>query len=181
MSLLLDALKKAAKDKESASAKPAVDVHAYANDLSQAAIDANSDVELELEDTPSIDSQDDVQNGRVNDNELTLDEPALALNVKKPSSNTVSDEALQVLIYKTRREHRRKRRIIWIGAMLVSVFVLVAVGMYFFNEMQQEVAALERRHQLSMQAVQAEPVKASRETITENQSQKQGCYKTASR
>ena len=171
MSLLLDALKKAAKDKESASAKPAVDVHAYANDLSQAAIDANSDVELELEDTPSIDSQDDVQNGRVNDNELTLDEPALALNVKKPSSNTVSDEALQVLIYKTRREHRRKRRIIWIGAMLVSVFVLVASGMYFFNEMQQEVAALERRHQLSMQAVQAEPVKASRETITENQSQ----------
>ena len=171
MSLLLDALKKAAKDKEAASAQPAVDAQASADDLNHTAIDADSNVELELEDTPSIDSLDDVQRGHEHENELTLDKAALSIDNKKPSSNTVSDEALQVLIYKTRREHRRKRRIVWIGAVLFSVFVLVASGMYFFNNMQQEVAALERRHQLSMQAVKAEPVKTSRETTTDNQSQ----------
>ncbi|MGB5396070.1 MAG: tetratricopeptide repeat protein, partial [Gammaproteobacteria bacterium] len=180
MSLLLDALKKAAKDKEAASAKPADELQADAVQTNQAINNADSEIEFELEDTDiEIENQADKQIDTNIDNqtrhehadepELTLGPSGAAAENTRPGPNTVSDEALQVLIYKTNREHRRKRNFIWVGAVLASVTVLVVSGLYFFNQMQQEVAALERRHQDNMQAVQAEPVKTSRDTFAATQ------------
>jgi tetratricopeptide (TPR) repeat protein len=172
MSLLLDALKKAAKDKEAASAKPADELQTDAARPNQAINNANSEIEFELEDS-DIETQKEIhkQNEDTDKTELTLDPSGAPEKNTGPGPNTVSDEALQVLIYKTNREHRRKRNFIWVGAVLASVTVLVVSGMYFFNQMQQEVAALERRHQRNMQVVQAEPVKTARETFATKQPQ----------
>lgn len=150
MSLLLDALKKAAKDKEAANAPGSGDAQAGST---------HSAIESQAEDiAPGARSEPEVDSG---DLEFTLDPPALSIEeAARPTTNTISDEALQVLIYKTNHEHKRRRRLIWGGAFLASIIVLVVSGMYFFRQMQTEVEALELRHKINMQSVQSEPVKA---------------------
>lgn len=159
MSLLLDALKKAAKDKEAVSAANSAK-HSSATDyvVSGADINDESGFEFELDENLANESGPANQgsSGEPPAENLSLDD-----NDGDQVRNTISDEALQVLIYKTNREYKRRHRIIWSTAIVVSVTVLIVSGLYFFNEMQESVDALERRHAANMRRLQTEPVKVT--------------------
>jgi len=159
MSLLLDALKKAAKDKEASSAAAA----------SATAPDRNSDkenpsaqteaIELTLDDIPDAQTSSE-QSGKDVEPPPTPEQP-LTFDTDPPP-NRVSDEALQVLIYKTNHAYRKRRRIIWGGAAIISVITLTISGLYFFRQIQQGINVLETRHRVDMRAVESEPVKAKK-------------------
>lgn len=151
MSLLLDALKKAAKDKEAKSAAAGMPKVAES-----VPVEKEDEFEFSLEDVGAVAAEISPQ--------VDVSEPdktVLAIDEIRPTPNTVSDEALQVLIYKTNHTHKRKRWLIWGSATAASVIVLVVSGIYFFNTIQQQVSMLERRHRANMQIVQAEPVKTA--------------------
>ncbi len=155
MSLLLDALKKAAKDKAAKNATtnvPALAAHS--------AVKKEDEFEFTLDDNNTA---SDISTPEASPwpPEKTPDDNELAINEIRPTPNTVSDEALQVLIYKTNNAHRRKRWLVWGGATVASVLVLTVSGVYFFNKIQQQVTTLELRHRANMRVVQAEPVKAA--------------------
>jgi Flp pilus assembly protein TadD len=159
MSLLLDALKKAAKDKEASSAVAADASAQPKSDAKAISATDETDFEFSLDDisTPAAEPEQSADS----DNKAPASvEAPLALEAG-PAPNTVSDEALQVLIYKTNHAHRRRRLIIWGSAATLSVIVLLVSGLYFFSNIQQEVETLEQRHRINMQAVQSEPVKTS--------------------
>lgn len=151
MSLLLDALKKAAKDKEAKSAAAGMPKVAES-----VPVEKEDEFEFSLEDVGAVAAEISPQ--------VDVSEPdktVLAIDEIRPTPNTVSDEALQVLIYKTNHTHKRKRWLVWGGATAVSVILLTVSGIYFFNKIQQQVATLEQRHRANMQIVQAEPVKTA--------------------
>ncbi len=146
MSLLLDALKKAAKDKQLASAESdAAPQHPHAQ--------------------PSDESRD-TQTGDVPACDSVSDEPELELSLDDDSirttTTTVSDEALQLLIFKTNREYRRRQKIIWSGVAMTSVAVLLLGGYYFYGSMVEDVESLERKHRIAIQKVNAEVIRQKR-------------------
>lgn len=148
MSLLLDALKKAAKDKEASSVAKAREQQTESLSVLP---ESAAELEFSLDEAPASKA----------DNEPLSNNEAELQAVIDPIPNTVSEEALQVLIYKTNHAHKRQRWVIWGGATFVSVLVLVISGLYFLNKIQQEVAVLEEKHRINMQVVQAEPVKTA--------------------
>lgn len=149
MSLLLDALKKAAKDKEASSGE-AADVPAN----SAGAADDAANFEFTLDDDSTATPIKPERDANV--------AADVALTVEAvPVHNTVSDEALQVLIHKTNQRYKRRRLIIWGSAAAICLCVLIISGLYFYKDIQQQVAALELSHRVSMQAVQSEPVKTT--------------------
>ena len=175
MSLLLDALKKAADDKQkTAQQQPA-----------EEAIDpvvTENEPELTLQA-----SDDEVQNSSQTE-ELTLDvldtdtteTPGGAQGMAKPeaaeqnvddgasqlasSDNTgsheqkaytVSDEALSMLIYKTNRDVKQGKRLVIVGVMIFSLVIIASGATYYYMDMQSEIASLERKHQIAMQSMQS--------------------------
>ncbi len=152
MSLLLDALKKAADDKKKASQ-----------------IDASG--KLTLDDISAIDATDKPTTDTTTD-ALTLesieqpdvvdaeDKAVVQESHKKPEAPTatdytVSDEALSMLIDKTNRDEKKNKRQMLISVLLVSLFILIISGFYYYTDMQTEIAGLERKHQISMQAMRS--------------------------
>jgi hypothetical protein len=159
MSLLLDALKKAAKDKEASSAAAAGAIAPDSNSDKENLSVQSEVIELTLDDIPdaqtsSEQSGKDVEPQPAAERPLTFD--------TDPVPNRVSDEALQVLIYKTNHAYRKRRRIIWGGAAVISVITLTISGLYFFRQIQQSISTLEMRHRVNMRAVESEPVKAKK-------------------
>ena len=159
MSLLLDALKKAAKDKEaSSSAAASATAPDHNSDKTKPPIQSEAN-ELTLDDIPDTQtvpgqSDKDVESSPAPERPLTFD--------ADPTPNRMSDEALQVLIYKTNHEHRKRRWIIWGGAATISVITLTVSGLYFFRQIQHAIDDLEVRHRVNMRAVESEPVKVKR-------------------
>lgn len=68
---------------------------------------------------------------------------------------TVSDEALSMLIHNTNREVKLSKRLMLAGVLLVSLLVLVSGGIYYYVDMQAEIANLERKHQIAMQSMRS--------------------------
>ncbi len=210
MSLLLDALKKAADDKQKVSQSETVSgesiaVQEYAqaaeettypvgltteSEISSSA-EASNFTESFLQEIPqqaAADAPDDSEVLTLDPIETVQSESALIPDEtkiesktvgfekqadkkeKKPavskvvSNNTVSDEALSLLIHKTNRDVKNSKRIIVVSVLLASMAVLVSGGIYYYYEMQAEIASLERKHQIAMQAMRS---KTSDEKVSE--------------
>ncbi len=158
MSLLLDALKKAAQAKQSANS---ADLQAESGDESELLLD-----------------QDPVQpeyKGRQPDlellEELELDDQHLASaamqDTASPEFNetseagfhqqriiqtptTVTDEALKLLINKTNIEHKKSRMLSWGGVVIGSLLLLSIGGLYFYFDMLDELESMQRKHQIAL-------------------------------
>jgi len=188
MSLLLDALKKAADDKQKAAqsgASDAVEKHAETSDEehsennqpdmenelevsgSQGAAQVDeltleideTNLEPPVEEELSLEEEVVYQPQPVASNE-TAASPQNSSPVKQGAADketpfTVSDEALSLLIYKTNNEVKRGRRILYTGMMLISLCVISAGGVIYYMDMQDEIASIERKHQLAMRAMQS--------------------------
>ena len=210
MSLLLDALKKAADDKQKASQSetvsaepPAVqarllkEVHTFDESAYRAQLttenETSSDETSNLSqafspETPQQFAPDDSESLTLDPIEIEQNESALMPDEteiegesagfekqadkkeKKSvvgiavSNNTVSDEALSLLIHKTNRDVKNSKRIIVASVLLASIAVLVSGGIYYYYELQAEIASLERKHQIAMQHMRS---KTSDEKVPE--------------
>jgi tetratricopeptide (TPR) repeat protein len=151
MSLLLDALKKAAQEKQQASST--------GNGAEQ-----NPDKdEIEL----SLDEQDFVEQQGPDPSEtdnLSV-EPAPELEKTSATTSTISDEALQLLVYKTNKQYRRTQKIIWGGALAAALFMLVLGGVYYYYVMLEEVGALERKHEIAMRLFKSQSAESNRKSL----------------
>lgn len=159
MSLLLDALKKAAKDKQDAASEDVTAQNeterADVADADEALVlDRQQEDELVLNLEDSASPEESSPTPVASEEELTL-EPAEV----NAATSTVSDEALQMLVHKTNREFQHKQKAIWFSAAFVSVIVLLLGGYYFYSNMVQDVEALERKHRIALQKVNAEVIK----------------------
>ena len=199
MSLLLDALKKAADDKqksaqngssEPASKLPDTDESGPVGESADESADVTESLSLETaEQQFTLQPTDDVQDIPEHGEELTLDvldtetdetiEKAASvdesqsddvveldaeinelpqgkvLNKPEKKSYTVSDEALSMLIQKTNRDVKNNRRIAIFSMLLLSLLVLTSGGVYYYMDMQAEIAALERKHQIALQSMRS--------------------------
>ena len=166
MSLLLDALKKAADDKQKA-----------AQDRPTEETSNPNPVVTEKEPELTLQAGDDEVQSSGETEELTLDvleadvtEPEVAkikaendLQLEQDNhpdspeqkSYTVSDEALSMLIYKTNRDFKKSRRLIIAGVMMFSLAILASGAAYYYMDMQSEIANLERKHQIAMPSMQS--------------------------
>ncbi len=161
MSLLLDALKKAAKDKQNASSQgDAADAMRESNQVEQ------HDEELQLTlDEDAATAVSETEQPEPSDNaqqDAVIGELTLQSDEARTTTSTVSDEALQMLIYKTNREHRRKQKMVWSAVAAVSVLILLLGGYYFYDNMVQDIESLERKHRIAIQKVNAEVIKKKR-------------------
>jgi len=172
MSLLLDALKKAADDKKKISqgdaveAKPSVDASPEAKEkISESVSEPGEELTLDPVELDSVETEEHIE---------AADEPAIALaidalddeagktsvaqaedlNDSKTTSYTVSDEALSMLIYKTNRDVKKSKRVLVISVLLISLTILVSGGVYYYMDMQAEIAGLERKHQIAMHSME---------------------------
>ncbi|MDT8452263.1 MAG: tetratricopeptide repeat protein [Gammaproteobacteria bacterium] len=181
MSLLLDALKKAEKEKQ--KVREAETAEAEHN---SAATEAEPlELQAATENPPLQQTPEPAKAETVTDElELLLNDPTEVLETQAPAQqeapraeakkaplkleknaatySTVSDDALQLLIYKTNKRYRRKQKIMWGSLLSVAVIILLVTGGYHYYGVLEEVESLERRHKLAMRVVQAEPVKQSR-------------------
>ena len=151
MSLLLDALKKAAQEKQQASSKDqAVEKHSSRDEL-ELTLD-----ERDLAEQPSAATSQPVQP----ETEALSIEPVLELDRKSATTSTVSDEALQLLIYKTNKQYRHSQKIIWGSALCIALFTLVLGGVYYYYVMVDEVESLERKHEIAMRLFESQAVES---------------------
>lgn len=81
-----------------------------------------------------------------------------------PRSYQLSDDALSMLIHKTNREVKRSNRVILFATLMVCLIILIGGGVYYYLDMQAEIASLERKHQIAMQSMR---VKTSNEKTPE--------------
>lgn len=192
MSLLLDALKKSAEDKQKASHGKTISDNSTTVQTNVPAVEETTNFSESHSQKAPPQGSNRADNNAAQDSEaLTLDpietahdesvltrdeteveserteyEPPAPKKDNKltASNNTVSDEALSLLIHKTNRDTKNTKRITVISVLLASLAVLVSGGIYYYFEMQAEMASLERKHQIAMQAMRS---KTSDERIPE--------------
>jgi len=170
MSLLLDALKKAAKDKEARSASATGTPESTTPEASgPVSADEHKELELTLDDIDASPPEPSVPNDPDQGKPPQSEEKPLSVDYE-PVPQQMSDEALHVLIYKTNHAHKRRRRIIWGSAIIFSAIVMASSGLYFFKQIQHGIAMLELRHRVNMRAVESEPVKAKNLPLAVNKS-----------
>jgi len=174
MSLLLDALKKAADDKKKASqggsAEPGSldaarsDTGSDARVAHKAVAKKTEELTLDPIETNIVESRENVttaenmapesETGNVHGE---VDELSLKQDEDHKDSNaagyTVSDEALSMLIHKTNRDVKHSKRLVLISVLLISLVILSSGGVYHYMEMQAEISSLERKHQIAMMAM----------------------------
>lgn len=173
MSLLLDALKKAEKEKlkaheaEAASTENEVQpseelviedeptIQSSSEDVGEkTAQENNDDIELMLDD-----DQADQEVLAAEDVELDMVSKSIELEKVSATTSTISDEALQLLVYKTNKKYRQRKKVIWGGLLSATAIILMLAGSYYYYGMLEEVDALERKHKLAMRSVRTEPIK----------------------
>jgi len=177
MSLLLDALKKAADDKkklsqsksvEPASAnrtvpEPDVSAETMADDVVETADELTLDpLETEIIAPEAVAADTEVR-------PPAFDPPVgsgenKSVKDESTTSYTVSDEALSMLIYKTNRDVRQSKRWVIISVLLASLVILISGGVYYYLDAQAEIVSLERKHQIAMHSME---LKTRKEKIPE--------------
>ncbi len=169
MSLLLDALKKAADDKkkisQGAPAESSSDADAATNDVREATEELTLDP-LAPENIDADETTDEVEDLAIEPEREAL-QSAQNKNSGHTAANsyTVSDEALSMLIYKTNRDVKQSRRVVFVSVLLVSLVILISGGIYYYMDMQTKIAALERKHRIAMHSME---LKTSREKTPDN-------------
>jgi tetratricopeptide (TPR) repeat protein len=162
MSLLLDALKKAAQEKQQASSN--------GSGAEQDPDKHKDELELSLDESVIAEQQPPVspQLETPQAEDLSI-EPAPELGKAGATTSTVSDEALQLLVYKTNKQFRRKQKMIWGGTLAGALFMLVVGGAYYYYVMLEEVEALERKHEIAMRLFESQSIKNNkRRPVIEN-------------
>ena len=199
MSLLLDALKKAADDKQKALQAESNDSEAAASISSNPNLENTNSItdtaqqtaagvavsdedsvtdqievveELTLEEiTESIEDAESLSDDVVeqvddsgsqsrSENSRIEEKSAVDVDLENTSDSrveefTVSDDALSMLIYKTNRDVKKEKKFIVYGVLAAGLTVLLSGGIYYYLDMQAEIEALERRHQITMQSMRA--------------------------
>jgi Flp pilus assembly protein TadD len=161
MSLLLDALKKAAQEKHDADSAD-INVEADAESGHQQVTDAGHqkcDIrvvdsvvveELELE----LDSDEPVQPVTAPVEQATGITQVSSRNDHDhritPTPSTVTDEALQLLIHKTNKEHKISRLMTWGGVVTGALLLLSISGLYFYFNMVNEIEMMQRKHKIAL-------------------------------
>jgi len=140
MSLLLDALKKAAKEKQQASSAE--------SSAAQNSVSNKDELELSLDEAVAAEQQSSQPESSPTE-ELSI-EPVPAIKKTSATTSTVSDEALQLLIYKTNKQFRYKQKMIWGSTLASAIFILILGGAYYYYVMLEEVESLERKHEIAM-------------------------------
>lgn len=161
MSLLLDALKKAEqekaeKEKQRASEAESREKETEINSELLATESKADDLELVLDEVyeePVVEKEEPKQVEKE-----SLASPSIALEKNTATTTTVSDEALQLLVYKTNKKYRQRQKLVWGGLLSVALIVMLTAGAYYYFGMLDEVAALERKHKLAMRSVNVEPI-----------------------
>ena len=164
MSLLLDALKKAAQEKQNADsaekeadegAGMGLELESDKSTYAHAVTDASSDhtvqeeeLELVLDDTePAEEYEFQAESSPAYEQAPRSSDGDHRIT---PTPSTVSDEALQLLIHKTNKEHRKNRRKLW-GGVAISAFVLLSIsGLYFYTSMVEEIESMQRKHEIAL-------------------------------
>ena len=180
MSLLLDALKKAADDKQKAAQDRATEgtldpvvteeepeLTLQASDDGSQSTGETEELTLDVMDTDTTETPDEapgmtepeVAEEIAGDGALQLEKDDHPDNPEK-KNYTVSDEALSMLIYKTNRDVKQGKRLVIISVMIFSLAILASGATYYYMDMQSEIAGLERKHKIAMQSMQS---KTSRE------------------
>jgi tetratricopeptide (TPR) repeat protein len=181
MSLLLDALKKAAEDKQKADASGVSETEDQAlSDVDEAVLQAEQPVDATQSQITSVDLDIDDSSEPP---ELELDDDVLELESESPiqdvpdtgaekiepapvaqrqdttqvtaTPSTVTDEALQLLIRKTNSEYKKSRFVLWGGVATVALVLLALGGLYFYTEMNNEIEMMQRKHQIALASLQA--------------------------
>jgi tetratricopeptide (TPR) repeat protein len=172
MSLLLDALKKAAKDKNARSdagengdtmARGYADtaMQASTNDVDSTETDEEK-FEFTLDEAPVEMATGQSSNAKAGNGFITNATTNASSTTAEKQTNdekasisamhaTITDEALQLLIRKSNAEHRKRQFMIWVSVISGSVFILILAGLYFYIDMDDEIAAiqLKNRHALA--------------------------------
>ncbi len=178
MSLLLDALKKAADEKK----KTAVDSESTAASDSKSERD-DDDLDLTLDDdldwqndrekkggeeleqlTGAISAKPGVESRENSNQEGGSQQVVSADRAGGSSGYNVSDEALNLLIHKTNRNYKKRKIILVVLVSIASLSILAAGGLYFTQNMQAEVGFLETRHVNALRMVRE---KTSKEKLPE--------------
>lgn len=170
MSLLLDALKKAEKEKLKARKAEAAAVEQETRQPNKELLENSSEEQSSTEKSKLIESDDlelTLDEAEVSQKESEVEEAEMVSEVMPPmdlekvsaTTSTVSDEALHLLVYKINKKYRQRQKKIWGGLLAVTAIILVTVGSYYYYGMLEEVDALERKHKIAMRSVRAEPIK----------------------
>lgn len=161
MSLLLDALKKAAQEKQIADsadisaeayAGPALehdnDLELQENDYGLEQAQEPEELELVLDDNTHSPAEE-IHNDPAADNQQ---EPGHGFQDHHitPIPSTVTDEALQLLIHKTNSQHKKSRVVTWGGVVIGALFLLSFSGSYFYFNMVEEIESMQRKHQIAL-------------------------------
>ncbi len=178
MSLLLDALKKAAQDKiamnDSGAHSETLAVSQKENvawqervlDYDEAETGAN-EFEFTLDESPfeeavEHNSKAPTRSGRI---EGSADGVVTETSVKRAKDEknsiaamhtTVTDEALQLLIHKSNVDHRKRQYKIWGSIIIGSLFILMLAGMYFYIDMEDEIVAIKNKNRQAFTALVAQ-------------------------
>ncbi len=159
MSLLLDALKKAALEKQNADS---VDKEAGADDglgmrpVADLTLSITDSAEQEAPVIEELELDDDLELEHAGESRTypVEEEPyAPPVTVEGhiiPTPSTVSDEALQLLIHKTNHEHRKSRLVTWGGVAVGALILLSLSGFYYYSEMIDEIDSMHRKHQIAL-------------------------------
>ena len=169
MSLLLDALKKAAEDKKKLSENDSDSANAA--DEVQAVSGITDDLSLEeFENSASTSSNSSETDGsevetvanieKPSSEELTLDDEPVAVVTQNANSinearHSVSDDALSLLIYKTNSAEKKRKRLFAIGTTVASLLVLGLGGIYYYFNLQEEINSLELKHRTAMMRMES--------------------------
>ncbi|MGD2054298.1 MAG: tetratricopeptide repeat protein, partial [Gammaproteobacteria bacterium] len=164
MSLLLDALKKAAQEKQNAASS---NVDTETTDelglvkervpepplADRADTSSEQPAELELE---------DVELALV-ENSVEIERPAVEdppghdyrQHHIAPTPSTVTDEALQLLIHKANNDYKKSRFITW-GSVAAGTLILLTIsGLYFYLDMVEEIDSMQKKHQIALAALKS--------------------------
>lgn len=161
MSLLLDALKKAAQEKHDADSAD-INVEAGADSGLQQVTDAGhqkgdirvvgpvmlEELDLELE----LDSDEPAQPVNAPVEQATGITQVSSRHDHRitPTPSTVTDEALQLLIHKTNKEHKISRVLTWGGVVTGALLLLSISGLYFYFNMVNEIEMMQRKHEIAL-------------------------------
>ncbi len=156
MSLLLDALKKAAEDKEKLTAIDSTvgndaDISANRKSLEEKKVSHKrqpTEPELQLVDRNKSNEVKSHNKGSYQIDDFSpssIDEQVL-ISAKVNNGSRLSADALHLLVDKTNQGFKKKKVTLLILVLMLSVLILVTGGLYYLQLMQRNITEMENRH-----------------------------------
>jgi Flp pilus assembly protein TadD len=164
MSLLLDALKKAAQEKQNSDVKDVTTesrAHATEAYAADRVLTGNNIYKIEKEQPEELELHNEVMTLSTSAEAHTPEDEGIAAEAPLtdhrivPTPSTVTDEALQLLIHKTNRAHKKSRLITLGGIVVASLMILTVGGLYFHLDMLAEIETMQRKHQIALSTLKS--------------------------